>query len=165
MNFNISEITFGIQTFSFTKTPLKISSAKGLPFCPDISVLTHWGQVTHICISKLHHHWLKQWLVTWSAPSHYLNQCWNIFNWTLRNKFRWNLNQNSYIFIQENAFENVVWEMAAIFSQPQYVNKCHHGSNMNVIYNMYITCKLCFNNFEIWIKIMNKLNWGSDPHH
>ena len=44
---------------------------------------------------------------------HYLNQCWNIVNSNLRNKLQWNLNRNSYIFIQENAFENVVCEMAA----------------------------------------------------
>ena len=37
-------------------------------------------------------------------------------------KFKWNLNRNLYIFIQENAFENVVWEMAVILSQPQGVN-------------------------------------------
>ena len=55
------------------------------------------------------HHWFRQWLVTWPAPSHYLNQCWNIVNWTLKNKPQWNLNGNSYIFI-----ENVVWKMAAI---------------------------------------------------
>ena len=55
-------------------------------------------------------------------PSHYLNQCWNIVNWTLRNKRHWNLNQNLYIFIQENGFENVVWKMAAILSRPQCVN-------------------------------------------
>ena len=30
----------------------------------------------------------------WSAPSHYLNQWWNIVNWTLRNKLQWNLNRN-----------------------------------------------------------------------
>ena len=30
-------------------------------------------------------------------------------------------NSNSYIFIQENAFENVVWKMSAILSQPQCV--------------------------------------------
>ena len=30
--------------------------------------------------------------------------------------------QNSYIFIHENAFANVVWEMAAILSRPQCVN-------------------------------------------
>ena len=48
------------------------------------------------------------------APSHYLNQCRNIVDWTLRNKLQWNFKRNSYIFIQENAFENVVWKMAAI---------------------------------------------------
>ena len=30
--------------------------------------------------------------------------------------------ENSYIFIDENAFENVVWKMAAILSRPQCVN-------------------------------------------
>ena len=32
------------------------------------------------------------------------------------NKFQWKLKQNSYIFIQENAFENVIWERSAILS-------------------------------------------------
>ena len=59
---------------------------------------------------------------TWSVPSHYLNQWWNIVNWTYRNKLWWNFNRNSYIFIQENAFETGVWEMAAILSRPQFVN-------------------------------------------
>ena len=53
-------------------------------------------------------------------PSHYLNQCWYIVDRNI--KFQWNLKQNLYIFIQENAFENVVCEMAAIFSQLQCVN-------------------------------------------
>ena len=53
-------------------------------------------------------------------PSHYLNQCWNIVNLTLGNKFQWNLNRNWYIFIQENAFENVVWKMTPM-SRPQGV--------------------------------------------
>ena len=56
------------------------------------------------------HHWLKLWLVTWSTPSHYLNRCWNIVNLTLGNKIQWNLNRYLYVFIQENAFENVVWK-------------------------------------------------------
>ena len=30
--------------------------------------------------------------------------------------------QNLYIFIQENTFENVVCKMTAILSQPQYIN-------------------------------------------
>ena len=57
-----------------------------------------------------------------SAPSHYLNQCWNIVIWTFRKKLQGNLNRNSFIFIQENAFENVVWKMVAIFSRSQTVN-------------------------------------------
>ena len=28
---------------------------------------------------------------------------------------------NSYIFIKENLFENIVWEMASILSQPQWI--------------------------------------------
>ena len=44
--------------------------------------------------------------MSWLAPSHYLNQCLNIINRTLGNELKRNFNQNSYIFIQENAFEN-----------------------------------------------------------
>ena len=43
-------------------------------------------------------------------------------NFTLGNKFQWNFNRNSNIFIQENAIENVVCEMASILSRPQCVN-------------------------------------------
>ena len=71
---------------------------------------------------RVNHHWFKYWFVAWLAPSHYLNQCWNIVNGTLRNKLQWNLKQNSYIFIHENAFENVIYEMGAISSRPQCVN-------------------------------------------
>ena len=53
------------------------------------------------------------------VPSHYLNQCLNIVNWTLSNKLQRNFNWNSNIFIEENTFENVIWKMAAILSQPQ----------------------------------------------
>ena len=39
------------------------------------------------------------------APSHYLNQCWVNVNWTIRNKFQWNFNRNSNIFIQGNVLK------------------------------------------------------------
>ena len=72
----------------------------------------------HICISRL--------TIIGSdngvSPGHYLNQYWNIVEWELRNKFQWNLKQNQYILIQENAFENIAWRMAAIWSRPQCVN-------------------------------------------
>ena len=38
-----------------------------------------------------------------------------------RNELQWNFYQNSFIFIQENPFENVVWKMAAILSRLQCV--------------------------------------------
>ena len=69
-----------------------------------IRPLSHLGRVTHICVSKL----------SILGSSHYLNQCWHIVNLTLGNKLQWNLNRNWYVFFQENAFENVVWKMAAI---------------------------------------------------
>ena len=50
---NFNEILIKIQIFTFTKMHLKISSAKCHLFCLSLIELTHWGQVTHICISKL----------------------------------------------------------------------------------------------------------------
>ena len=43
---------------------------------------------------------------------------------TLKNKLRWSLNRNSCIFMQGNAFENVVCEMTTILYRPQCV--IHH---------------------------------------
>ena len=42
---NFSEILIEIQTFSFKKMQLKMSSAKWRPFCLGLNVLTHWVQV------------------------------------------------------------------------------------------------------------------------
>ena len=72
--------------------------------------LTHWGRVTHICVGYITITYSDR---SWSAPSHYLNQCWYIVNWALKNKLYWNLSRKSHIFIQENAFEIVVSEMAS----------------------------------------------------
>ena len=45
----------------------------------------------------------------------------------------WNFNPNSNIFIQENALENAVCDIASILSWPQYVNEwiCHIWSQSN----------------------------------
>ena len=47
-------------------------------------------------------------LMAWClfSTKHYLNQCWRIVNWTLRNKLQWNSNQNTKSVIHENAFKN-----------------------------------------------------------
>ena len=69
--------------------------------------LTHRGRVTHIYVSNL--------TIIGSDNGS------DIINWTLMHKLRWNLNRYSNIFIQENAFGSVVWEMAAILSQAHCV--------------------------------------------
>ena len=71
--------------------------------CKDFTgiCLSHWSRVTRVCVGRLRHHWFKYWLAAWLAPSHYLNQCWNIVNWTLGNKLRRNLNRNLYLSSKE----------------------------------------------------------------
>ena len=80
--------------------------------------LTHLPLVLHICISESGQHWL----VVYSAPSQYLNQCWVIVNWTLGNKLQWDCNQNTKIFIHKNASEYIVCEIAIILSRRKWVN-------------------------------------------
>ena len=72
--------------------------------------------------------------------SHYLNEHWNIVNWTLENTLQWNFNWNSSIFILENAFENVVCEMASILSWPQCVKNVF-SSTISCVYLFSIKCK------------------------
>ena len=57
------------------------------------------------------------------------NQCCLVLNSKLRNKLQWHFNQNSYIFLQENVFENVICKMEVILSQHQCVN----GIKRNVV--------------------------------
>ena len=100
---------------------------KWQPFCPrggwvKSAPLTHLSVVPHICVNELDQHFFRQWLVAWSVPSHYLDQCWLLVNWSLRNKLQWNSNPNTELFIQEKAFKNVVCEMAAILSRGRWVN-------------------------------------------
>ena len=73
-----------------------------------------------------------------------MNQCWNTVNWPLRNKLQWHLNRNSYIFIKENAFENIVRKMEAILFRPQ----CDELLNRNefLLYIIYV-------NVYVWISV------------
>ena len=84
-----------------------------------IDVLTHWGRVTHTVYASVNHPSSVQ--IIWSAPRSYLNQYWNIVNFNIKNKLQWNLQQNSYIFIKENAFENVVCRMVVILFRSQCI--------------------------------------------
>ena len=48
-----SVIFFIIKTFLLKITRFQMSSAKWRPFWLRFNVLTHWGRVTHVCVSKL----------------------------------------------------------------------------------------------------------------
>ena len=61
--------------------------------------------------------YMRQWIrsalvqimvVAYKAPSYYMNQCWFIVNWTFWNKFQLNFNQNTKLYIHENASDNIV---------------------------------------------------------
>ena len=87
---------------------------------------------------------MRQWIVSdnclspYSVPGHYLNKCWVVVNWTLRNKLRWNFNHNTKRFIHEIASENIVWEMGAILSRARWDNL-----KLFYIYIYIYVCKAC----------------------
>ena len=73
----------------------------------------HWGRVTHNCVGKLTIIGSDNGL----SPDKPLSEpvLGYIVNWILENKLQWNINRNLYVFIHENAFENVVRKLGDIF--------------------------------------------------
>ena len=57
-----------------------------------------------------------------SAPSHYLNQCWVIVNWTVRNKLQWKLNGILSFSFKKMHLKMSSARMAAILSRGRWVN-------------------------------------------
>ena len=83
--------------------------------CIPSPKLTLWGHVAHKWVSKAGHHWFRQWLVAWTAPSHYLTQWWNNVNWTLGNKFQWNLNRTIYFLTKTRQIWGI-WKLRPAYS-------------------------------------------------
>ena len=111
--------------------------------------IAHWGRVTHICVDKL--------IIIGSdnglspdrrQASHYLNQCSIIVNWILANIFQWKFNQNTAIFIEDYARENVVCEMASTLSRPQCVktaiNNPTTNSTFQIVFTRFSLCAVMF---------------------
>ena len=65
-------------------------------FLKETSTTYSGNSELNVCISELNQHWFRQWLVTWLLTSHYLNQCWLIVNYTLKNKLQCKLNQHAF---------------------------------------------------------------------
>ena len=113
----------------------------------------------HICVSRSGEHWFRYWLVAYSAPSHYQNQCyqcWFTANWTLRNKFQWNFSQRTTCFIHENASENIVCETVAILSRGRWVNFNIFVTNTNL--HKQFSCTYYFSHqYRLCRLYLNKL--------
>ena len=90
------------------------------------------------------------------AQLHYLNLCWNIVNWTLRNRFQWNVNQNSNIFIEENMFENVICRWWPFCLGPNVLN--HQSLDGHHTEWVVANFKTIFLNENIWVLLQILLN-------
>ena len=80
--------------------------------------LTHWGRVTHICVGYLAIMGSDNGL----SPGRRQAIIWTNAGILLIGPLGTNFSeiyQNSYVIIQENVFENIVWKMAAMLSRPQ----------------------------------------------
>ena len=64
------------------------------------------------------------------------------------------MNRNSNIFIQENAHENVVCEMASILSQPRVL--ISHYTHINLYDVNTDACPRLQNHYGNYIKIINR---------
>ena len=102
----------------------KVWSAFHLCHCISICnrhPLTHWGQVMHICVSKLTIIGSDNGLLSGWGQAIILTSAGILLTGPLGINL-WNINKNSYIFIKENTFYSVFCEMSAILSWPQCVN-------------------------------------------
>ena len=72
---------------------------------------------------------------------------WITVNWNIKDTFQWNLKRNSYIFIQENAFENAVYKIAGILSRSQVLIK--HDDNST--YTLY---QKCHSSLDLWTWVL-----------
>ena len=96
---------------------IKLKSALNHEFCLNS---LRWGRMMHRCVGNI--------IIIGTENGLSPGRCQAII-WTndgilligpLPNKLQCNHNQNSYIFIQENTFENVVCKMSTILSRPQW---------------------------------------------
>ena len=95
-------------------------------------------------------------VVTYSPPSHYLNQWCPIVNQTLRNIFQWNIIWNTKVFIKENAFEDTVCEIGSTLSWPKCVNTLRPRQNGRHFADDICKCIFLNENVRIPIEISLK---------
>ena len=74
LGINFSEILIEINTFSFNKMHLKMSSAKWRLFPLSLNELRHI--LDELFFHKFCHHWSRWWLIAIQVTSNYLNWLW-----------------------------------------------------------------------------------------
>ena len=87
------------------------------------TLLTHWGRVTHICVSDLTSIGSDNGLSPGRRQAIIRTNGGILLIRPLGTNFSEFFCRNSNIFIQENVFESIVCEKAAILSRPQWVNE------------------------------------------
>ena len=97
---------------------------------------------------KTWRHWLSLCRVACSVPSHYLHQIWIIGTCTIRNKFQWNRNQNTHIFIQENELRDVIRKMAPCVTDPLKRESAIDRRTFCSTYDLF-TCVI------LWLMLVN----------
>ena len=134
----------------------------------EVSQLTHWGQVTHICVSNLT---IIGSDIGLSPDQRQAIICTNAGIFLiepLETNFEWKFNRNSNIFILQNALENVVCKMASILSLPQCVNtkgqKCRelwsNHKKRQIYYHFLIQERIP----HIYVKILYLQKFDIDLH-
>ena len=105
--------------YSPFKNPRELTGERVNSFPPGAPYMCQWIGSALVHIMACHLFGTKP----LSEPNKF-NQYSVIVNWTPRNKLQWNFNQNTKLFIHKNASENIVCEMAAIFSRGDELIVC-----------------------------------------
>ena len=86
------------------------------------------------------------------------------FYWTLRNKLQWNFNQNTKLFIHENASENIVCKMAAILSRGRWVKNLpsHRKKKVHILIWQSEHYLWVYMNWSLLISILSLFGKGHD---
>ena len=109
------------EAFTWGRFRRKMWSGHSLK-CTWKSCLSHWGQVMYKCIRKLTIIGSDNGLSPGQRQAIIWLNAGILLIRPLRTNFSEILNRISYIFIQENAFEKVIWKRGAILYRPQCVN-------------------------------------------
>ena len=111
---------------------LKITHLKLHAQITELNELTHWGRVTHICISKLTIIGSDNGLSPERRQAIIWSNAGILLIGRLGTNFSDILIEIQTFFFEENTFENVVCEMLFISSWPQCVNGCQALSGQQI---------------------------------